>query len=123
MANKKNGATDEFEDVPDSKPVFWKDYSEGDFITGTYLGAKQETGLDGNDFLSHRIEQDDDVIVGVSGSTLDDRLAKVPVGARVKVTFTGMQTSGKNRKMKMFAVQVAKGTNLRTAVEAASTGG
>jgi hypothetical protein len=113
MATAKTTDNEEWENVDDDWATPWEDFKKGDSVIGLFAGSKEVVPrAGGNAFLSHRIKRDDGTLIGVSGATLDARMAKLPVGARVKVTFTGTEKSARGTDMRLYDVQSAPGTKL-----------
>jgi hypothetical protein len=114
--NKKNNNNEfddeEFVTVEDSFPEPWKDMDEGDHIVGRYVGSAEINGTNDKPFTIYKLKNDDDELISVSGASLEARMAAIPVGARLKVTYTGTEKSKHGTPMKMFNVQVAKNVKL-----------
>jgi hypothetical protein len=114
--NKKNNndefTDEEFDTVEDSFPEPWKDMDKGDFIIGRYLGSAEINGSNDNPFTIYKLKNDADELISVSGASLEARMVTIPIGARLKVTFTGTEKTKKGSNMKLFTVQVAKNTKL-----------
>jgi len=111
--NENQDADFEGEDVPDSYATPWKDPVKGTSIVGTYLGAqaiKKERGE--GTFDAHVMQRADGSLVSVAGGSIDARMARVPYGTKVKVTFEGTQKH-KGGNMKLFSVICEKGTKLK----------
>ena len=113
--NQTNTSTDidnddEFEVVEDVFPEPWKDMNEGDYIVGKYLGSMEINGADSKPFTVYKLRTPDDDLISVSGASLEARMATIPVGTKLKVTFLGTEKSAKGSRMKMFEVQAPKGT-------------
>lgn len=119
MATKPqgNGSKVEFEDVSDDFAAAWKPKDKGEMREGIYCGAIEVDGERGDTFKSYRIKDAEGIMHGVSGSTLEARMAKIPRGATIRVTYMGTQESKRGSDMKLFNVQVAKGTKVLEAHE------
>jgi len=119
MANDKstskqqnNASDDEYEDVPDSYAEAWKEPKVGESISGEYCGARMVRGDRGEKFPTYVIKRDDDTLVSVAGASMAGRMARIPEGTRIKITFTGKEKSGKGSEMKLFDIKMAKNTKL-----------
>lgn len=90
-------------------PTIWSYKEEGDFIEGI-LVRKQE-GIGSNNSMLYSIETPEEGVKNVWGATiLDERMALVNVGSKVKITFKGLteeKKKGKNQA-KIFKVEVDK---------------
>ncbi len=119
MATEKAAATDnEFEEVPDTYAEPWKEPVKGQSIMGVYRGAqpvKKDNPLPGQSpfFNAHVLEKADGTLISVAGGSIDSRMARIPHGVKVKVTFDGTQKHKSGGQMKLFTVVAAKGTQLK----------
>ena len=84
-------------------------WDQSEPIIGQYLGTKHDVGP--NKSQMHNIKTDDDVIVGVWGSTvLDDKIEEVEIGDRVRIEFLGKKATKSGRgEYKDYSVKVKRG--------------
>ncbi len=113
MATEKTQNPDsEFEEVPDTYATPWKEPKKGESIVGEYVGAREIKGERGDTFDAHVLIREDGSLISVAGGSIDARMARVPYGTKLKVTFEGTQKH-KGNNMKLFSVVCAKGTKLK----------
>ena len=110
--NNKAFDDDEFETVEDVFPEPWKDMDEGDYIVGRYLGKAEINGSNNKPFTIYKLKNADDELISVSGASLEARMALIPVGTKLRITYSGTEKTKHGSDMKMFEVQAAKGTRL-----------
>jgi hypothetical protein len=103
---------DEFVKVDDVFPEPWKDMDKGDSIVGKYMGMGEISGHNNKPFTIYKLKNAEDELISVSGASLEARMALIPVGAKIKVTYMGTEPSKHGTPMKMFQVDVAKGVKL-----------
>lgn len=78
----------------------------GDVFEGTYLGATNLTGANG-DFIAHGLQSDSDKEYSATGASLNSQLDGVEIGTRVRITFNGLKnTKTPGRQVKDYEVQV-----------------
>jgi hypothetical protein len=116
-----NNMADEFANAKVANPETsktWDFEKDGAVLIGTLLGVKQHVGA--NDSNIYNVRMDDNETVGFWGSTvLDDKMAEVPVGSRLKVEFQGTKTNPKtNRNFKVFEVLYVEPAGTSAAAEA-----
>ena len=89
------------------EPNQWKPEKDGDFLIGILVRKEPKTP----DLSAKYTFDTVDGMMMVWGSTiLDDRLALVNIGDRVRVTFKGLTKNQKNQDLKLFKVEVADNT-------------
>lgn len=114
--NPKSGS--KFKTVEDDFGVPWKPTKEGEAIEGVYCGSEEVQGTVGDAFTSYRVKDAGGIMHGVSGATLEKRMARIPGGAEIRVTYQGTQKSKRGSDMKLFKVDVAEGVVLKEVWEA-----
>lgn len=89
-------------------PSVWKYTKDGDFIEGELLRVQEDVGP--NESKLYSIDTPEGVKNVWGATVLDERMALVKVGDKVKITYKGVseqKTKGKN-PAKIFKVEVDK---------------
>jgi len=89
-------------------PSTWTYEKEGDFIEGVFIATQHDVGVNKSNL--YNLETQDRGILSVWGSAiLDQRMALVKPGDKIKITYQGLgeAKSGKNAP-KIFKVEVDK---------------
>lgn len=87
---------------------------DGEEISGIYIGFDNVPTKRGDKdhFKSHRIQiEGKDVPIGISGAMIDRKMAQIPVGTFVWITFLGMVDTN-NGEAKDYRVEAEEGTKL-----------
>lgn len=80
--------------------------SEGETFEGVFLGSKSITGANG-DFTAHELQDEDGNAVSATGASLNNQLADVEPGSRVRLTYEGLKkTKTPGRTVKSYIVEV-----------------
>lgn len=92
-------------------PQNWNYSKDGDFIEGVLVRVQDNIGV--NESMLYGIETPEGVKNVWGATILDERMALVKVGDKVKITFKGLaeKKQGKN-PAKIFKVEVDKHPNL-----------
>ena len=88
-------------------PSFWKYEKDGDFVEGILVRVQHDVGV--NESNLYTVETSEGM-KSVWGSTiLDEKMALVHEGDKVKLTFKGLTEASKGKKpAKIFKVEVDK---------------
>lgn len=93
---------DEWEDAIEVSAQATETWDQEKPLVGQYIGSKSDVGP--NKSMMYNIKNDDGEIIGMWGATvLDTKMAEVPVGSRVKITYNG-KIQGKNSQYKDYTV-------------------
>ncbi len=82
----------------------WKPETEGEEITGLYLGSQKAVG-DTGPFTAYHIKCNDGRRLSVSGAGLDTIMAQIPRKTEVTIKYFGKEKKGKGM-MRVYDVQV-----------------
>lgn len=87
-------------------PDTWTYENEGDAIEGKLVKVKKDVGP--NNATLYSIQQNDGMFKSVWGATvLDQRMALVEVGSKVRITFKGLgEKKGSKNAPKLFKVEI-----------------
>lgn len=93
---------DEWEDAIEVSAQATETWDQEKPLVGQYIGSKSDVGP--NKSMMYNVKNDDGEVIGMWGSTvLDTKMAEVPVGSRVKITYNG-KIQGKNSQYKDYTV-------------------
>lgn len=120
MAKRKNNEEPDIEwsddEVESSFAEVWAPKVPGESVTGIYVKVEQIPAKNkpaGETFPSYRLKpMNGGKAVGVSGAMLSSKMDQVPVGTAVKITYLGLEKTGKGNAAKQFKVQVPRGIEL-----------
>lgn len=89
-------------------PTTWTYSQDGDFIEGFLIRVQEDIGI--NKSMLYSIETPDGVKSVWGATILNERMALVKVGSKVKITYKGLATDVKKGKnpAKIFKVEVDK---------------
>ena len=90
-----------------SRTPMWKPEKVGDSIEGVYIKVEINQGTRKNSSI-HSIRTEDGMVSFWGSMILDNRLAQVPVGAKVKIIYNGVAEKAKpgQNPAKLFKVFV-----------------
>jgi hypothetical protein len=90
------------------EPTIWKPEKDGDFIEGVLVRVQEKVGE--NESMLYGIETPEGVKNIWGSAVLDERMAFVKQGEKVKVTFKGLAKETKKGRSpaKIFKVEVDK---------------
>ena len=83
----------------------WKPQAEDEVLEGKLTGQVELDGSNGK-YRQFHVTTKDNQIMAVSGANIEQCLLHCEYGKSVWICFTGMQSTGQNRKMKSFDVYV-----------------
>lgn len=88
------------------EPSIWKPEKDGDFIEGMFIRAQEKVGE--NESMLYGIETPEGVKNVWGAAILDERMAFVKVGEKIKITFKGLakETKKGRRPAKIFKVEI-----------------
>lgn len=87
------------------EPSIWKPEKEGDFIEGILVQKQEDVGE--NKSMLYGMEVPDGVKNVWGSAILDERMAFIKVGQKVRITFKGLAEAKKGRSpAKIFKVEV-----------------
>lgn len=90
-----------------NRTPMWKPEKSGDSIEGVYIKVEINQGTRKNSSI-HSIRTEDGMISCWGSMILDNRLAQVPVGAKIKIIYNGVAEKAKpgQNPAKLFKVFV-----------------
>jgi hypothetical protein len=84
---------------------FWKPETDGDSIQGVLLAKKDEVGI--NKTKAYDLQTKDGVTTIWGTTVLDDRLAVINIGEKIRITYKGTKPSLRGKDVKIFKVDRA----------------
>jgi len=91
---KDNAKTEDGWQEVDPRTDTVHDFMQDSTLVGTYIARQEEVGP--NSSTLYQVQKDDGEKVGVWGnSVLNDRFNMIQIGDRVKIVYTGKETSEK----------------------------
>lgn len=90
-------------------PTMWKPEKDGDVLVGVFI--RPESNVGENESMLYHFEVDDGKPISVWGSAiLDQRMAWVKPGSKVRITYKGLgKKTGGKQAPKIFKVEIDDG--------------
>ncbi len=82
----------------------WKPENAGDTIIGTYIGKKENVGLNNSNVYLTKEDNNEDATSVWGSSVLDNKFEEIPLNSRVKIEFLGRVKGKSPQPYKDFKV-------------------
>lgn len=82
------------------------DLKEGETWEGTYIASNDCTSKQYGPFVGHDLEAEDGTAYFAVGASLNNQLADVDPGSRIRVTYNGLKPTKKGFNVKDYEIEV-----------------